>query len=345
MNIKKLIRSSAILLSAFFALQLNAEILGSWPDGGDDTLTPSASPRKILKISSDKTEFSVQLMEDMTSKKWLQMSFRKQYKLNGGTRCRITIEMKADPEIELNSCMMRGEAPYKAIPKSWKIFRLKPEYRTFSHEFVIDKDYDLPFMTPLLTSTNGKAGTKITIRKVTFEKIMPAKVTLISKVNGNTFGPYKAKNGYTFQTLVMGEKSADEIYESEHSTNTIMTWFLRILGIVMVIGGLKGIFGFLETLLMVVPFIANILGWGVGVICTVVGVVWSLIVIAIAWLFYRPVLAIVLLAIAGVLIWIFAFKGVSPTKATVSPASTASAMERTQWKTPPFLLCITRSAA
>ena len=145
--------------------------------------------------------------------------------------------------------------------------------------------------------------------KVTFEKIMPAKVTLISKVNGNTFGPYKAKNGYTFQTLVMGEKSADEIYESEHSTNTIMTWFLRILGIVMVIGGLKGIFGFLETLLMVVPFIANILGWGVGVICTVVGVVWSLIVIAIAWLFYRPVLAIVLLAIAGVLIWIFAFKG------------------------------------
>ena len=88
-----------------------------------------------------------------------------------------------------------------------------------------------------------------------------------------------------------------------------MTWFLRFLGIVMVIGGLKGIFGFLETLLMVVPFIANILGWGVGVICTVVGVVWSLIVIAIAWLFYRPVLAIVLLAIAGVLIWIFAFKG------------------------------------
>lgn len=145
--------------------------------------------------------------------------------------------------------------------------------------------------------------------KVTFEKVVPAKVTLISKVNGNTFEPYKAKNGYTFQTLVMGEKGVDEIYEGERTTNTIMTWFLRFLGIVMVIGGLKGIFGFLETLLMVVPFVANILGWGVGIVCSVVGVVWGLIVIAIAWLFYRPVLAIVLLAIAGVLIWIFAFKG------------------------------------
>lgn len=145
--------------------------------------------------------------------------------------------------------------------------------------------------------------------KVTFEKIVPAKVTVIAKVNGNTFEPYKAKNGYTFQTLVMGEKDAAEIYEDEHQTNTIMLWALRILGILMVIGGLKGIFGFLQTLLMVVPFIANILGWGVGVICTVVGVVWSLIVIAIAWLFYRPLLGITLLVVAALLIWIFAFKG------------------------------------
>ena len=119
----------------------------------------------------------------------------------------------------------------------------------------------------------------------------------------------KAKNGYTFQTLVMGEKDAAEIYESEHDMNNIMLWVLRIVGIMMVIGGLKGIFGFLETLLKVLPFIANILGWGVGVICTVVGVVWSLIVIAIAWLFYRPLLGITLLVVAGLLIWIFAFKG------------------------------------
>ena len=151
--------------------------------------------------------------------------------------------------------------------------------------------------------------------KVTFEKVVPAKVTLIAKVNGNTFEHYKAKNGYTFQTLVMGEKDAAEIYEGEHDTNTIMLWVLRIVGILMVIGGLKGIFGFLETLLKVVPFIANILGWGVGVICTIVGVVWSLIVIAIAWLFYRPLLGIALLVVAGLLIWIFAFKGKEKLKA------------------------------
>jgi high-affinity Fe2+/Pb2+ permease len=62
-------------------------------------------------------------------------------------------------------------------------------------------------------------------------------------------------------------------------------------------------------ILKVDPFIAGIFGWGVGIVCTVIGVVWSLIVIALAWLFYRPLLGIALLALAGFLVWVFAFKG------------------------------------
>ena len=145
--------------------------------------------------------------------------------------------------------------------------------------------------------------------RVTFEKVVPAKVTVMAVVDGDSFKPYKAKNGKRFQTLVMGKKSGDEIIEGEKEANNMILWALRILGIMIIIGGLKGIFGFLETILKVVPFIAGIFGWGVGIVCTVVGIVWSLIVIALAWLFYRPVLAICLLAIAGFLIWVFAFKG------------------------------------
>lgn len=145
--------------------------------------------------------------------------------------------------------------------------------------------------------------------RITFEKIVPAKVTVMAVVDGDTFKPFKAKNGKRFQRLVMGKKSGDEIIEAEKEANSMILWALRILGIVMVIGGLKGIFGFIETILKVVPFIAGIFGWGVGVVCTIIGIVWSLIVIALAWLFYRPVLAISLLVLAGFLVWVFAFKG------------------------------------
>jgi len=145
--------------------------------------------------------------------------------------------------------------------------------------------------------------------RVTFEIVVPAKVTVMAVVDGDSFKPYKAKNGKRFQTLVMGKKSGDEIIDAEKEANNMILWALRILGVMLVIAGLKGIFGFLETILKVVPFIANIFGWGVGIVCTVVGVVWSLIVIALAWLFYRPLLGIALLVLAGFLIWVFAFKG------------------------------------
>ena len=145
--------------------------------------------------------------------------------------------------------------------------------------------------------------------RITFEKVVPAKVTIIAQVKGETFKAYKAKNGKTFQRLVMGTQEASEIFEGEHDANHAFLWMLRILGIVLVIIGLKGIFGFLEMILKVVPFVANIIGWGIGVVCTVVGLVWSLIIIALAWLFYRPLIGISLLALAGFLVWVFAFKG------------------------------------
>ena len=145
--------------------------------------------------------------------------------------------------------------------------------------------------------------------RVTFEKVVPAKVTVMAVVDGDSFKPYKAKNGKRFQTLVMGKKSGDEIIDAEKEANNMWLWALRILGIMLVIAGLKGIFGFIETILKVVPFIAGIFGWGVGIVCTVIGVVWSLIIIALAWLFYRPVLGIALLVLAGFLVWVFAFKG------------------------------------
>ena len=145
--------------------------------------------------------------------------------------------------------------------------------------------------------------------RVTFEKVVPAKVTVMAVVDGDSFKPYKAENGKRFQTLVMGKRSGDDIIEADKEANNMWLWLLRGVGILLVIGGLKGIFGFLETILKVVPFIANIFGWGVGVVCTIIGVAWSLIVIAIAWLFYRPILGITLLVIAGFLTWVFAFKG------------------------------------
>ncbi|MBQ9230975.1 MAG: TMEM43 family protein [Prevotella sp.] len=163
--------------------------------------------------------------------------------------------------------------------------------------------------------------------RVTFEKIVPAKVTVMAVVDGDTFKPFKAKNGKRFQTLVMGKKTGDEIIEDAQDANSTWTWILRIVGILLVVSALKQIFGFLSMILKVVPFLSSIMGFGVGIICWVIGVAWSLIVIAIAWIFYRPVLGIILLAIAGFLVWVFAFKGKDKLKELAANAKNKAAAQ------------------
>lgn len=146
--------------------------------------------------------------------------------------------------------------------------------------------------------------------RITFEKVAPAhEVTVVAEIYGDTFGPFYAKNGYKLEKLIKGKKDMDQFFEDEQTNNTFKTWMARILGIMMVIGALKLIFNFVVTLAKIVPFLSAILGWGVGVICTVLGFVWSLMVIAVAWLFYRPVIGITLLVVAGLLIWAFALGG------------------------------------
>jgi hypothetical protein len=160
---------------------------------------------------------------------------------------------------------------------------------------------------------------------VTFEKVVPAKVTVMAVVDGDTFKPFKAKNGKRFETLVMGKKTGDEIIEDAQDANSTWTWILRIVGILLVISAFKSIFGFLTMILKVVPFIANIIGFGVNIVCTILGIFWSLIIIALAWLFYRPLLSICLLAIGAFLVWVFAFKGKDKLKELAAKAGNKTA--------------------
>ena len=140
--------------------------------------------------------------------------------------------------------------------------------------------------------------------RITFTKDMPSKVSIIAKIVGDTFTYYKAKNGYKLDLLYMGENTAEEMFDSEHATNKMILWILRILGILIIIGGLRSIVSIVPTLLKVLPFLGQIVETGLGVVCGIVGLVWSLIVIAIAWIRYRPVLGICLLVIAAALIFL-----------------------------------------
>lgn len=139
--------------------------------------------------------------------------------------------------------------------------------------------------------------------RITFEKYVPCEVSIVAKVVGNTFEEHTGKNGNKVSIIQNGKVSMESMFESAHKSNMLWAWGLRILGVLLIIGGFKGIFSILEALSMVLPFLGRIVGGVVGVVCFILGLAWALIVFAIAWIFYRPLLGIGLLLAAGVLIY------------------------------------------
>lgn len=129
-------------------------------------------------------------------------------------------------------------------------------------------------------------------------------ISLVSQQTGNTFSPYVADNGYEVDLLRVGTHNKKLMFQKAHDENTMLTWILRFVGWFMMFMGLKMVLNPLSVLGDVLPILGSIISFGIGVIAFFVASIVALVVIAIAWLFYRPLLAIVLLAAAGGLVYL-----------------------------------------
>lgn len=125
----------------------------------------------------------------------------------------------------------------------------------------------------------------------------PQKVSVIAQQQGNYLSPFLTKTKTTIQMLHTGIVSADLMFQEAQESNTIRTWLVRLLGFGLMFFGLMMILKPLVTLGDVVPFIGSILHFGTGVVSFIIAFSLSLIVIAIAWIAARPLLAIILLII------------------------------------------------
>ena len=139
--------------------------------------------------------------------------------------------------------------------------------------------------------------------RVTFKQTKSRnEVSLVAKLNGDTFEQFVAKNGRNISMLNMGTVSAENMFASAHASNTMLTWILRLVGVCLVCFGIALILAPLEVLASVIPFVGKIVGIGTGLFSMFFGTAWSLLIIATAWLFYRPLIGIILLAAAALLI-------------------------------------------
>jgi len=95
----------------------------------------------------------------------------------------------------------------------------------------------------------------------------------------------------------MGTVAADQMFAAAQSRNNTMTWILRLVGFGMQFFGLFMIGRPFAVVADFIPFIGSFFRVGIGVFAFLLAFATSFITIAIAWIFYRPVLGIILLSL------------------------------------------------
>ena len=139
--------------------------------------------------------------------------------------------------------------------------------------------------------------------RVSHEAVLPGDVSLIAKLRGSSFEPFTAKAGGKIEMLETGNHSPESMFATAQSGNKMLTWALRVLGVILMFSGFSAIFRPLSVLADVLPIAGTIVGAGTSLVAILLTVPISLVIIAFAWIFYRPLVGIPLLiaAVVGII--------------------------------------------
>ncbi|QTA77884.1 putative membrane protein [Desulfonema limicola] len=134
--------------------------------------------------------------------------------------------------------------------------------------------------------------------KVGYSIVKPVQVSLIAAQKGSSFEPYKMKKG-SIDEFVTGSQTSEQMLGAAQSRNSTMAWILRLAGFLAMFIGLAMIFKPLSVVFDVIPFLGNITEKGTSIVAFLIAAGCSLLTIATAWIFYRPLLAFLLIALAA----------------------------------------------
>ncbi|XP_066997597.1 transmembrane protein 43 homolog isoform X2 [Anabrus simplex] len=122
-------------------------------------------------------------------------------------------------------------------------------------------------------------------------------VTVVGMQAGSEIRPYVTVSGREVLILREGSFSVKEIFLQEHTQNPWITWLLRILGWLMMCQGASCFSHILQVLLCRYSLLHEVL-LGFGSLHMAVSLPVALFVIAIAWVWYRPIFGFAVASLA-----------------------------------------------
>lgn len=125
------------------------------------------------------------------------------------------------------------------------------------------------------------------------------KISVLAQQSNNGFARFTTSNGYGLQLAETGDQPISNMIAEKRSEESMLTWILRLVGFILIFAGLAMFLSPLSTFASIIPFLGSIARGAVGLAAFVAAVPITLVVIAIAWIAFRPLMGIGLLVVAG----------------------------------------------
>ena len=181
--------------------------------------------------------------------------------------------------------------------------KLTEQYKNTVEGYVVNEKY--------ITNSADVEQPQVGDLRISYKYATDGEVSLIGVQSGNTLKAYTAKKGNNIFEIRRGSYTGKEILVSKAEANKNLKWFLRILGTILVIFGIASLFNPLQSLTNKIPVVGSIVNFSTGLFSGVVGLAISLVVIAIAWFRFRPILSISLIVVVVALFAFMKYKGIS----------------------------------
>lgn len=185
--------------------------------------------------------------------------------------------------LTLNEELIR-KLPYN---KEVTNYQLTDEYKT--EEYKIVNQY--------ITDAENLENPEIGNIRISFRYNISSTVSILAVQTNDTFKEYTAKNKNKIYTIREGRLNGEQLLKELSNENNTLKWILRLIGIIITISGVSGMFSTLKNITTRIPIIGNIIDLTTSIVAITIGGSISLIIILLAWLRYRPIISLILLII------------------------------------------------
>ncbi len=134
--------------------------------------------------------------------------------------------------------------------------------------------------------------------RITWSAARPEALSVIAAQSGEGFAPYATRAGDRLMMVEAGRRTPAEMFRAAEDGNAILTWILRAVGAVLMFVAFALLMRPVKVLADVIPPLGWVVGFGTSLVAGVLTLLLAPTVIAVAWLFYRPLVAIAVL-VAG----------------------------------------------